>query len=281
MIFAEIEAIRSDSLADYEAAFSSLVEKNVVGEVLADCLGKFTGDSANPFGNFTANDGQIILYKDAHVVLEIRYVPAVKLISDATRDGILIASSPTDVITTVVGTGCVEIDLYEMEKSVDPAIFDRTASIRKIDRLTLTSGKFLTVMRGHNLISLLRIDEGVILFQISTAKQDPLIWHFDATTGLAKHATSASAEASRQEFSVAALRYLGWTDAIDEIEAFAIDSSYHFVRMAALRHLTSMDYARGRAALDRAAANDPHPHVRNAVIRTIKNLDSASLNGGN
>jgi hypothetical protein len=108
-----------------------------------------------------------------------------------------------------------------------------------------------------------------------------LIWHFDSTSGVAKSATSASGDASRQEFSVAALRHLEWVEAIDDIESLAMGSSYHFVRMAALRHLTTMDYGRGRAALERAATSDPHPHVRNAVIRSIEKLDSASRIGGN
>ena len=98
-------------------------------------------------------------------------------------------------------------------------------------------------------------------------------WVYDVPTRAPVLAVAADPRSSRIEFACRLLARLGDRRDVPALEEVTVHPD-HFVRWTALQSIVQLDLARGNELIE-AALDDPHPHIRRAAHRFVRDADPA------
>jgi hypothetical protein len=186
---------------------------------------------------------------------------------DATRAHVFGLSE--HVLFAVAGPAPLTIDVYSEATGYPNDVFDRERPLGPAERRTLLPGS-VTPFRAGRDCPLPVSRETSFAFQLLSRPVARVQWVYDVQTHRALRAVAADPGASRLEFAAQALGELRGEHAAERLLSLC-EHPDHFVRWAAIRSLTRVDLRAGVEKV-RGAANDPHPHVRNAASRTLQKM---------
>jgi hypothetical protein len=162
------------------------------------------------------------------------------------------------------------VALYRHASPHPPDVFDRSVVLSAVGERELGDGDVLELRAWRDVCDPLPAPSASYLIELSSTPVDRVRWTYDRATLVPHTPTPAIRSSNLIEFAVWALLELGHPDPMAALQRVAEHPSHH-VRWTALRAAVEVDPAAAIPLLE-AAANDPHPHVRNAARRGLERL---------
>lgn len=209
----------------------------------------------------------IVIARDRHKTISMSHVPPSGRSggggpgSDAVGTIDVLAN---DVAIFVLGNGSIAVRGYTSDAD-GKRIIDRGED-------TLLPGEFVCVERGRGAYEVRRSVGDVWVVQVVIGHYDHLIRHFDRHSREIVGVSSASFHATRMEFVMELLVRCAPRGCSELLCRVYADSPFHFVRWKAIKCLALVDPDLTRQMLHVAAEMDPHPHVREAALKSVKGI---------
>lgn len=170
----------------------------------------------------------------------------------------------------IVGTA-IAASLYEIDRPFDFSVMDPAARLvrRSLDP-HMDSGIVLKNGRSQALDICPAGDALAFTLRVNSAAFGAFEWSFDRATGHPRRVTSLSNVHSNLESIFDLLAAVGSPTSIGFIEPYLAHAAHH-VRWKAVQTIGQLAPDL-RYGVVKAAANDPHPHVRQAAADTLQRL---------
>ena len=168
------------------------------------------------------------------------------------------------------GEGCLELEWYIQEDPYPIEILDKSKTLTRQKNKTVSSTSPGCFMAYEDVIRVIPPKLPCTVFYFTTTNLGNIRWEYDATLR-PRRAIATSMNSSRLQWAAESLVELASTDSAPALEKLYTHPD-HFVRWSALSNLIQLDYEKGIALLRQAAANDDHPHVKDAASRSIEML---------
>jgi len=171
----------------------------------------------------------------------------------------------------VLGPGALEIERYRLPPPHCFEVLDRARILEGPLSERLDPGEARVFAAGEDVIRTTARGAGTAALVLRSGLIHRIRWVYDPATRAPSLPVAADPQSSRVEFACRTLARLGTQSDVPALERVAAHPD-HFVRWTALQGIVELDFERGRALMERALG-DPHPHIRSAAARFLR--DSA------
>ncbi len=185
-----------------------------------------------------------------------------------------LAGTPSNCFMGVLSNTPLTLNVFEQPDLRDSDVLDRSKRLKSLGSKTLRQGEIFDMHAGRHVVDVLSDSETLVLM-LSSRAADDIVWDYDRRTLAPLQAVSNSLASSRLEFAINYSGVVGNCASLDAVTPF-VEHELHYIRWSAVRSVMRLDPQRGVALL-KNAANDRHPHVRNAAQRTLQRLAAANL----
>lgn len=131
----------------------------------------------------------------------------------------------------------------------------------------VADGDIVFLRGGVDAMSIASCERPIIFVSVSRLQSRTAVNAHYLTSGGLASCTASDMGASRVQMLATLVRELGWKDGADTLIELAGHSD-HFVRWHVLRELTALCPTTAYSHVCKAAADDPHPQVRDAALKT-------------
>ena len=248
-----------DSIFDVRSTFQQAIAEGVLSDVFNDSLSDLSGMNGQlSFGN----NGATILLRTDFFSINLMYFKG-------NLDHLYY--EPLHNLTVLVNDCCVDAVKYEVVRPVASTEIDKSARLDLKGRSLLQKGD-LWVINGRSEVSDLRPKDDAIplLATLTGTKLSGLCWTFDRETLTAWSASSVDHEVTSMVTIADLLGRLRDRAALEPLARMFAESPYHYARWSAVRNIGRIDRTEGIRFL-KIAAQDVHPEVRQAAIKSLTN----------
>ena len=173
----------------------------------------------------------------------------------------------------VVGPNPIAVDRYRLSPPPRWDVLDRSLTLDGPRRETLAVGAARAFTAGEDVLHMAAVEGVTALLELRSAPVHRIRWVYDVPTRAPVLAVAADPRSSRIEFACRLLARLGDRRDVPALEEVTVHPD-HFVRWTALQSIVQLDLARGNELIE-AALDDPHPHIRRAAHRFVRDADPA------
>jgi hypothetical protein len=164
----------------------------------------------------------------------------------------------------------VSLDIFDLPPDHYNDVYDRSASLRFLERRVLSSTDLVEIDVRRQLYRLSRCTgPGAVIF-LRSADALEFAWNFDDESLCQSHGISVDLVADRLCFAAQLLGEMGSKTSLESLEKMLLHAS-HRVRWAAIQALFAIDFDVGLRRLA-IASNDQHPAVRQAATAALRRL---------
>jgi hypothetical protein len=181
-----------------------------------------------------------------------------------------LADAPSYRFLTPLDAEPLEVELYEQCATEDEEVMSKDDALTPRGPRTLHPGEVLTVRPRRDILHVPDQTRDRHLLSFDGPRFVTQQWVYDFETRKPVYSVAADPHDARLEGAMRLLHVLGHQDATDVIARLASHEA-HFVRWAAIRHVTGLDADVGIRLLE-AATTDAHPHVRASAQRALERL---------
>lgn len=216
----------------------------------------------------------IVIARDRHKTISMSHVAnSGRSVGDAPGSDAVgtIDVLANDVAIFVLGNGSIAVQGYTSDAD--------GKRISERGEVTLLPGNFVCVERGTGAYEVRRSIGDIWVVQVVIGHYDHLIRHYDRHSKEMVGVSSASFHATRMEFAMELLVRCAPRRCSDLLCSVYAGSPFHFVRWKAIKCLALVDPDRARQMLHVAAEMDPHPHVREAAMKSVPAMFRDELRG--
>ncbi|MEQ1565949.1 MAG: hypothetical protein ABMA64_09955 [Myxococcota bacterium] len=272
-------AVESLELEEYVAPFTDLMRSGFLARVISEALGLLRS-STERFGGSTSELDWLLL-RTPRFSLGLRTTPRqAETFAGLNLPRPLLVALPNDVMMGFVGHGTAEVELFRSAFPRDQDVFRTDHHLERLGCREVRDGSILELRAGDDVARFTRTDERLAVLELAILAPRRLVWNYDPDTLQARHAASASVEATRTEFAIELFERFAYIEAVPNLLALGRSSPQHWVRWRALTAALKLDLRQSLGSLRAATQDDPHPHVRNAARATLDNLERAGLGAG-
>lgn len=168
-----------------------------------------------------------------------------------------------------------QIEIFEQANPFPVNILERSRTLTFKECITLNQFEYKILPASKEAYRLLSNDTTRVFLSFSSGLVERIRWDYNAVTFAPERALAADNSASRLQFAAKVLAMFGCDSSINPLKCL-LQHQDHFVRWSAIQSIFTIDNELGYQLLQECA-NDPHPHVRNAAKRTLKQF--GNLNG--
>lgn len=188
-------------------------------------------------------------------------------------DAGFLTDSASHQVIAACGPLPVEGDRYTQDAAPDPEVMSPAYALTRREAVTLRRGEAITLRPRRDVFDIAPRGEDRHALVFDGPRALTQQWVYARSSLAPVSSVAADPHDARLESAMRLLRVLEHTPAAPVVAALAAHDA-HFVRWTAIRYTLALDPAAGRALLA-AAADDPHPHVRDAARRAMARLDAA------
>lgn len=247
-----------DSFWDCEPAFKELARSPAPRELIADQLTRL---GASTWSASEGSASEVALHRGGGTAL------IVTLVEVPLR---YLHVFPHHAFYAVLGDKAVEYDRYALPANYRNDLFDPGLKLGPAEHGVLQPGDPLRLPCGQYAFDF-KIENPVLLLKFVTTAILPLEWLFKRDTLQAWQANDADLSFTQLRVAADVLGKLAHQSSIKPLKLMSAHG-HHAVRWAAITNLGRINRSEAILKL-KEAVNDPHPHVRNAAVKTLRKLE--------
>jgi hypothetical protein len=175
--------------------------------------------------------------------------------------------SLTEHTLVAVWEGRADLETLALEPPFRIDVFDRSKRLVPASRTALVPG-VVGGVRAPAETFRLHLERPTVVIQLQSATVASLRWVFHPETLEPVRATAARLGSSRLQFTCQTLGALGSPSSIPALKRLVAHPE-HYVRWAAIQGICAISREEGITCLQRALADDDHPHIRRAASETL------------
>jgi hypothetical protein len=179
----------------------------------------------------------------------------------------LLYSLPYHMLIAVVGVNSLTVDVYKIQGDLKKSLFTHETRLSEPARAIYPPKSVLKVDSRTDVVDVI-IDAPVLTVKLSSAIHDELQWAFRREDGRAFQPIVASPIDSNLVSMIEALGAMERSASAGILNKLTEHPQY-FIRWAAMQALSRIAPDEAIVALARAA-EDPHPHIRNAANKALR-----------
>ena len=240
-------------------------DKNFLSSALVDFFGSMVGDLRECDKKISSN--VMLLRSISQQALNSFYLPAMTFHSPGQASSIVNHSIYS--ILTPVNTSAI-VDKYTTPEDWRAEVFDPTVKLSFLERIQLNPGDVLEIM-PENICYHFKFAEPTIFLKIQS--QDmfvPFEWSFDSGSLQAWQCIATEPKDSYAHHLCMAAGELADERFLQPLNDM-LTHGRHQIRWAAAQALAEISFEHAERALYQLA-DDPHPHVKNAVKNTLQKM---------
>jgi HEAT repeats len=210
------------------------------------------------------SDAELLLARGDHFSLAMRPLDQISMVLN---DDVLLEGLGHHVAFGVAGPGTVEIERYRLPPPHSFEVLDRGRRLERPERDRLEHHHVRLFRAGQDVFRVVTASNPTVVVLLKSKIIHRVRWMYRATTLAPALAVAVDPQSSRLEFACRVLAEMG-DESVASSMTHLMNHPDHFVRWAAVRSTSSLDWRLGRELL-RTAAQDAHPHVRAAASRML------------
>jgi len=160
-------------------------------------------------------------------------------------------------------------ELYRLPKGFESAVFDPSVQLEHVGMRSAAGGEPIRIESDSYAYDF-KPDQPIPVLRFVTNAVRPLEWLFSKETLRAWQANDAYLRFTQLRVAADVLGKLAHHTSLGPLKSLC-DHPHHAVRWSAIQNLARVNRSEAIQRLERAA-NDPHPHVRSAALKTLERL---------
>lgn len=251
--------VRSDleSFWSCEPAFRRLLASSFAADMLKQELQDIAGDPVH-VGDW--QPGQLMVHRGSGFALSL------SLFETSRR---YVHTTPYYAMYAPVGQVALHYDIYRLPENYLNAVFDPAQRLERAGSGVTAPGEVLQLQSRQYAYDF-RIDQPLLVAKFTTAPFHTLEWLFSKETLRAWQANDSELTATQLRVAAYLLGRLAHQSSLEPLLLLTTHAN-HAVRWAAIQGLGRLSRTEAMAKLE-LAQNDPHPHVRRAAAKTLRQL---------
>lgn len=269
---AKINKEEPNSFWDCQSMFSELLKENEAWEQLInDCVLEETYHLKVNHGML--QDSSLLIHMSPNFSLSLSSTP--KSVSDNVQgydsQDEYIISSGCHLMVGVLSDSIVELDILRTEEDRDLDVYSSSLKIKRSTSYKLRKGDFVLVDGTKEMIDFTKFNNKDLLLILRSYPTLSQQCYFNRLDFKITGASMADEVDSRVKSMFEVLRELNSSKSISIVKSF-LNNSNHYIRWEAIKTLAYLAPDQAVKPI-KEACNDPHPHIRNAALTTIKNME--------
>jgi HEAT repeats len=279
-LFTDLEAALAanepkTSAAVLQAAEQFMAREDEIAELVRDLIAASAADPffRPPFLTIASdiNTG-FLLFGDPDLTIALGVIGADALAAKKSgeRGATSIGFTGLDTVFHWLKAGEATLSFWEADPAGPDFVGTDSAFCRRVGQRRIEDGeRFLLDGRRQSFVMEHASSDMICLQAAILAGAGPLAVEYDSKSLAFAGASSTDEVSSRTQMMVSLLRLMDRADAIPDIEGL-LESPHFYTRWHIMREFLAMDPATALPHLQRLAADDPHPEVRDAARQTLE-----------
>lgn len=253
---------------------SMVINEDCVEQILGEELDRFASTPLYSVGakNFDSESfSGMVLFEDKEIRMSLVSIGPMALCIKKMRNaednkvaGVTIQGS--DTLIRFIRSGASVADFWAAQPfSPNEPLAERR--MREQPSRNVVNGDIVFLKGGVDAMSIATCEQPILFVSVSRISTRTSVNAHYLTNGELASCTASDMGASRVQILATLVRELGWKEGADTLIELAGHSD-HFVRWHVLRELTALCPKTAYIHVSKAAADDPHPQVRDAALRT-------------